>query len=116
MRTVHRLGLLGVIGLAVCVCWSAGPLVAQPGSDPLIPPGISSTAQYAVPPAKVSEPQTVEELINALATVKAKQDDLAKQEQTLKAALKKKLQEQRDKLKKLGIPSGEEAPTPVTSY
>ena len=115
MRTVHRLGLLGAIGLAVCVCWSAGSLVAQPQSDPLSA-GNAPPASCAVPPAKVSEPQTVDELLNALATVKAKQDELAKQEQTLKATLKKKLQEQRDKLKKLGIPSGEEAPTPVTSY
>ena len=101
-------------------CWFAATAVGggQPESptpatktslNPNDPPALYGN-QYIAPAPDAPKYQSIDEVLVALAEVKVKQDALAKQEKDLKALLKQKLDEQREKLKKLGV-AEEEAPT-----
>jgi hypothetical protein len=68
-------------------------------------------AYAPLPPAA---PPTLEQLLDRLAAVKAQKEQLEKQEKTLADEIRKKLAEQQQRLKKLGVtPKNEPAPTPA---
>ena len=90
------------------------PAPQPPSSGGLIPPpGAPSTppAAYAVPlgPTAVPPPpeKSVEDLLNELERVQAEKAALEKREQDLKAALRKKLEAQVERLRKLGVAPSE---------
>jgi hypothetical protein len=70
------------------------PLAAAPSLPPVEPTAL-------VAPTALG--QTIDDLLNSLAELRARKAELEKQEQTLIKALRDKLKEQRERLNKVGI-------------
>ena len=76
----------------------------QPAPTPLVPrfefPTVPPAVSVPVPPPP---PPSVEQLLDALERIQAQKAAIEKQEQELKAAIRKKLEAQAERLKKLGV-------------
>ena len=99
MSKVHRLGLLGVVCLAVCLCWYVSDSAAQPAPTAPLP----APTSICPAPAPPTAPQSIEDLVEALAKINAQEEELAKQKKAVKETLKKKLDDLGQKLKKVGF-------------
>ncbi len=115
IRTV----LVSAAVLALCGAVSSQPqpplppLPSPPGGPPaavtprldFYPPAPSPALSFVVPHALPSPPpeKTVEELLNELERVQAEKAALEKKEQELKATVRKKLEQQAERLQKLGV-------------
>jgi hypothetical protein len=102
--------LLVSAGLLAIVCGSASsqppppipPAPVFPGRTQL--PGGPSTPPVVIPTPPAPPPEkTVDELLNELEHVQAQKAALEKSEQALKATLHKKLEQQAERLNKLGV-------------
>jgi hypothetical protein len=95
--------LLVLVGTAV----SAQPPTPRPPAPPPItniPPVTPPIPAPTPPTAPVPPPPpTVDQLLDALEQVQARKAELDKQEQTLKAEIRKKLEAQAERAKKLGV-------------
>jgi hypothetical protein len=118
MALVSRFGVccLGVGVLAGALVLASFSGKADGGCGPATPPP-PTPAPTPPPPLPPTPPEpkatTVEEMIQRLVEIKAKKDALAREEQEVIAALKKKTQEQHELLRKLGITLEELPPTPA---
>jgi hypothetical protein len=100
--------LLVSAGLATLVC---GVAVSQPPPKPATPPPAPPPSGVTPPPylpprpspPAPPAPRSVEELLTELESIKAQKAELERKEKELKAAIAKKLEEQAERLKKLGI-------------
>ena len=113
IRTV----LVSVALLALCGAVSSQPPQLPPlpvpgrlDFSPPAPPGVPSPLTFEVPaappvPAKPTPPaeKSVEELLNELERVQAQKAALEKQELELKTTVRKKLEQQAERLQKLGV-------------
>jgi hypothetical protein len=96
------------------------PAANSNGLVPTIPqsgiPAIPTSNEHACfvapigPPAQ--NPQTIDQIIAQITQLKAQQEELAKQQKTLMDALKKKLTEQKEQLRKLKIEEDPPVPQP----
>jgi hypothetical protein len=75
------------------------PIPSPPASVP--PPEVPVPADFKKPTAPVEK--SVDDLLNELERIQAQKAALEKQEQELKAAIRKKLEAQAERLKKLGV-------------
>jgi hypothetical protein len=81
---------------------SHGPLIPDPRRDFYPPlPEVPTPADFKKPPAPPEK--SVDDLLNELERVQAQKAELEKKEQELKAQLRKKLEAQTERLKKLGV-------------
>ena len=102
-----RIAFVSVAVLAVV----GGAAVSEPPKGPVVLPGTPLIPAVNPPlptpsvtvPAPPLPPPSVEQLLDALERVQAQKATLEKQEQELKATIRKKLDEQAERLKKLGI-------------
>ena len=86
------------------------PVPARLDFSPPAPPGVPPPPAFVVPaappvPVKPTPPpeKSVEELLNELERVQAQKAELEKKEQELKATVLKKLEQQTERLQKLGV-------------
>jgi hypothetical protein len=126
-RTVRRMGGVGILlgGLVAAVAVgqpppppaaSVSPLLPSVGLPAGSPQAILIQGSLPVPAAPaVEKPQTVDQLLDELAAVKAQKEELERKEKAIVAALQERLLAQRERLKKLGIeaakPAAAVAPT-----
>jgi hypothetical protein len=86
------------------------PLTVPPGSlpasDTVPPPGIP----MASPPT--AQPQSIDEMLNQLADIRAKKAELEKQEQATIKVLRERLKAQKERLAKMGVSVEDVAPKP----
>src|SRR5437763_1895022 len=80
-----------------------GPKPEFPPVSPLPPPGPAPAP--GIPAA--TPPQTIEQLLDSLAQIRAKMAELVKQEQEVIKSLRAKLKEQQDRLTRMGIVPGD---------
>jgi hypothetical protein len=107
-----------VLALASMPLASYRAQAPTPGDSDISPPLKAATPAPTAPPAPVppkaaarcvppsapaAKDMTVEQLLTRLAEIKAKREELAKQEKELVEVLKKKLTEQKERLQKLGV-------------
>ena len=121
-----RLWLAACALLAAAACFTClsrpaeggcGPQPPQPvtGLPPVPPEGPPPAYGIPAPASAVAPavPPTLEQLIDRLAAIKAQKEQLEKQEKALANEIRKKLAEQQQRLKKLGIEKDGPAPTPA---
>src|SRR6266545_2605922 len=106
--------LLVSAGLLALVC---GVAVSQPLPKPATPPpSVEVAPRPDFHPRPQPVPKSVEELLTDLESIRAQKAELERKEKELKAAIGKKLEEQAERLKKLGIataPAKEQEPDRV---
>jgi hypothetical protein len=104
-----RTGFASVALLVVC-----GAATSQPQPPrlkfPSIPAAPVPNVTVPVPPPPA--PPSVDQLLDALERVQAQKAALEKQEQELKAAIRKRLEAQAERLKKLGVAAPEKEKEP----
>jgi hypothetical protein len=130
----NRLGVVfvaGLLALALGVAFWPRTAAGQPGEappgalagaaihDPAIvgcmTPGMGCMSPASTPPSGPKD-MTVEQLITALADLKARKAELEKQEKELSDAVKAKLKEHKNRLHQLGVPLDEDVtPAPVAA-
>jgi hypothetical protein len=113
-RTVLCCGILVVAVAAACslpALARQNPPPVTVDSSSLPPPAACPVVRLPdVAPAKVA---TIDDLLAKLAALKAQKASLERTEKETLTLLKEKLQDQKDRLKKLGVNFGEELPAPV---
>jgi hypothetical protein len=92
---------IAFVSAALVVIAAAGAY-SQPVGPNVSPPAFIPTP-VAVPTPPPPPPPSVDQLLDALERVQAQKAALEKQEQELKAAIRKKLEAQAERLKKLGV-------------
>jgi hypothetical protein len=88
-------------------CGPTQQTCSVPPSAPQVP---HSSAPQVAQPDPAPRADTVEALVNKLTMIKAKKAELEQAEKEVAAALKARLKEQRERLRKLGIADEEAAP------
>jgi hypothetical protein len=77
--------------------------IAFPVQSPVLPPPVAGfPVPQPTPPPPLSQPQTVEELLEHLARIKDQQKQLAQHEKQIVEALRKAMKDQKAKFKALG--------------
>jgi hypothetical protein len=119
----NRVGIVFVFGLLALSATAGLRLAAAAGQAPPADTPISGLTPPGGVPAIMDGPgvadlkaMTVEQLITALADLKARKAELEKQEKELTEAVKAKLKEHKNRLHQLGVPLDEDLiPAPVVA-
>ena len=118
--TAQKLWRPGTV-LLVCVLVGAAASGQPQQSQPIAPPGVPTAPLVApvpsLPPPAATQPHsppTVDQLMDRLTNVRARKAELEREEQAVLKALRERLQQQKERLAKLGIEPAirEEAPPP----
>jgi hypothetical protein len=116
VKRIPSLGgvLAALLVLAVVLVCSL-PALAQPSAGPSVPVSDAVRSCPLPPesgPATPPMATTIDALIARLADIKAKKAALDKAEKETVALLKDKFTQQKERLKQLGVPAEDSAPTP----
>jgi hypothetical protein len=88
----------------------SAPLTGPVGSDPTFSTIPAPAVPMVSPPAP--QPQSIDEMLNQLADIRAKKAELEKQEQATIKVLRERLKAQKERLAKMGVSVEDVAPKP----